>query len=69
MQNSSSKNYKVKRLAVYTLFPRLFNLTQPILQLKQSLDFLSLIESASKIDWGSKEENEKHLMQLLNLNK
>ena len=27
MQNGPSKNFKVKRLAAYTLFPKLFNLT------------------------------------------
>ena len=31
MKNGPSKNQKVKRLAAYSLFPRLFNLTKPIL--------------------------------------
>jgi hypothetical protein len=36
MPNTSGKNYKVKRLATYTLFPKLFNIVQPILRPYQS---------------------------------
>jgi len=36
MANTSGKNYKVKRLAAYTLTPKLFNIVQPILRPHQS---------------------------------
>ena len=66
MMNGVGKNYKVKRLAAYTLFPRLFNSVKPILKPHQSGQILTLMESATMIEWGEKKgNNESHLMQLI----
>jgi len=68
MCNGPSKNHKVKRLVAYTLFPRLFNEVQTSMQPVKSAQILLLMNGASTIDWGSKEANEDHFMQLINLN-
>lgn len=59
MGNSNGKNFKVKRLATYTLLPKLFNTVRPILTPAKSALILTLMESATKIDWGSKAANEE----------
>lgn len=69
MLNGPGKNFKVKRLVAYTLFPRLFNCVRPILRPPQSAQILTLMEGATRIDWGDRDTNEKQHMPLLNLNK
>lgn len=47
----TNKNLKVKRLAVYQLFPKLVNLSKPFMQPKHSSRFMSIMVGAMQVEW------------------
>jgi hypothetical protein len=52
MINSESKNYKVKHLTVYTIFPVLVNKASLNVSTFESDLFMGILEQATMIEWG-----------------
>lgn len=59
----------MKHLAIYTVFPMLVNKVQSFIGPNESDLLMGILEQAFSIDWGSKTEDEKHILPLANQHK
>lgn len=60
LKNGESKNLKVKHIALYTLFPKLVNITLPFITHEHSDQFLRILVRGALVDWGTDAQKIKH---------
>lgn len=69
INQGTAKNFRVKHLSVFQLFPLLVNKSQKLITHTESSVFMTIIEQAMSIEWGNKKDNIDYLQPLVNLNK
>ena len=67
LKSTENPNLKVKHIALYKLFPKLVNISLPIVQNEHSEYFMRILVRGCKIEWGPYQEKIKHFNPQLEL--
>ena len=67
LKSTENPNLKVKHIALYKLFPKLVNLSLPIVTHEHSEYFMRILVRGCKIEWGPYKEKIKHFNPQLEL--
>ena len=60
LKSTENPNLKVKHIALYKLFPKLVNISLPIVENEHSEYFMRIFVRGCKIEWGPYKEKIKH---------
>ena len=67
LKNGESKNLKVKQICLYNLFPKLVNISLPMVKAEHSELFMRILVRGCKVEWGNDAAKMKHFSPHLNL--